>query len=174
MTSVRFFPVAEQYPSRIATSSLVASHLTSGITQPKKIPIQPEGQTGKARVSHRRRETTSVALGGFLGLASFGSREFIRDQLRPDQPPVIGAQVAAGDLAISSLFDCRAALDRDWSMTRHPLTDRRRSHFKNIGKRFLTPDDFAGFLNSFHANNYSNATDYLQATLQNCLDSIAI
>lgn len=71
MTSVRFLPVAEQYPSRIATSSLVASHLTSGITQrPKKIPIQPEGQTGKARVSHRRRETTLVASGGFLGLAA--------------------------------------------------------------------------------------------------------
>ena len=76
MTSVRFLPVAEQYPSRIATSSLVASHLTSGITQrPKKIPIQPEGQTGKARVSHRRRETTSVASCGFLGLAALSSAQ---------------------------------------------------------------------------------------------------
>lgn len=72
MTSVRFLPVAEQYPSKTDTSSESTSTRSSviDITQPKKTPVQPEGQTGKARVSHRRMETTLVASGGFLGLTA--------------------------------------------------------------------------------------------------------
>ena len=50
------------------------------VSPPKKTPSQCEHQPGEARVSHRRRETTSVALGGFLacvalvtGLINLGS-----------------------------------------------------------------------------------------------------
>lgn len=38
MNAVRHFPVAEQYPSRTASVSLLASNRTSGIPPPKKMP----------------------------------------------------------------------------------------------------------------------------------------
>lgn len=106
------------------------------------------------------------------GLA-FWCREFVRHQLRPNQPPVVRAKVAAGNFAFRGDLDSRAALNRDRACSRYPLIDRGRRHIERIGQRALAAKYVTGFLDCVHGANFSSATDYLQAMLQNFADSIA-
>ena len=46
MNAVRHFPLAEQYPSRIASTSGFASNLTSGMRHSEKIPAPPIRRAG--------------------------------------------------------------------------------------------------------------------------------
>lgn len=62
------------------------------------------------------------------------SREFFGDQLWPDLPPVIRAKVAAGYFAIGGALNSWAALNRNWSLFRSPLTQKRIRNAKNNSK----------------------------------------
>lgn len=67
MTSVRFLPVAEQYPSSTAVSSAVASQRISGIAdQPKKYRHRQSWRAGLRKTPKRRRETGVDMSGGLL------------------------------------------------------------------------------------------------------------
>lgn len=98
----------------------------------------------------------------------------VGNQLRPDQPPVIGAKIAASYCAGSGGLDGLAALNRDWANRRHPLIHSCRGDFKFIRQCFLAAKYITGFLYSAHGANYSVATDVLQAMLQKHFVSVAI
>lgn len=61
-------------------------------------------------------------------------REFVRDELGPNLPPVIRAKVTAGDFAIGGELNGWAALNRNWSLFRSPLTQKRIRNAKNNSK----------------------------------------
>ena len=59
----------------------------------------------------------------------------VGNQLRPDQPPVIGAKIAASYCAGSGGLDGWAALNRDWANARFPLAYKRRWNIKLFRQR---------------------------------------
>lgn len=107
-------------------------------------------------------------------LRLFLDREICRHQLRPDQPPVVRAQITARNSAVSGPLDCWAALYGDGAMTIDPLVHGRWCYTKHIGQCFLATKGSTGFFDSVHFRNYSFATDKLQAMLYASFDSVAI
>lgn len=61
-------------------------------------------------------------------------RELIRHKFGPDKVPVVGAKIAAGDFAIGGALNSWAALNRNWSLFRSPLTQKRIRNAKNNSK----------------------------------------
>lgn len=98
-------------------------------------------------------------------------------QFRPDQVPVVGAQVAAGHCAVGGAFDGQAVLNRNRANPASPLMHDGWGHINRLGKACLRTQLLAGLVNGLlvgHEQNFSIAKVKTQAMLNTHANSIAI
>lgn len=79
--------------------------------------------------------------------------EFFGNELRPDQPPVVGPKVAAGYFSGCGQLDSWAALDREFALSITPKTDSLWRNVKYPGHRRRATNNRKRFCKRCHANN---------------------